>query len=86
LGTDLCFQAPVVLPQERGLKSYAYVDNSPQNPNNPNDPPKAIRFEEPLCELFITQPLAIKTTAAISLLSSIHSNKSGEKKYTEHTE
>jgi hypothetical protein len=58
------FKTPVVLPPGTRIEVVAYLDNSDRNPNNPNDPPKPVRVTDPLCEFFISKPIAAKSTAS----------------------
>jgi hypothetical protein len=58
------FKTPVMLPQGTRIEVVAYFDNSDRNPNNPNDPPKAVRVSDPLCEFFISQPIASRATVS----------------------
>ncbi len=58
------FKKPVGLPAGTRVEVVAYLDNSSENPSNPHDPPKAIRFADPLCEVFLTQTPPAKMTAA----------------------
>lgn len=60
------FKKPVQFPRGTRIEVTAYLDNSDNNRNNPNDTPVALQFDEPLCEIAITQPVQTKTTRKAS--------------------
>lgn len=54
------FKKPVQLPKGTRIEVTAYLDNSSDNPSNPHDPPQAVRFAEPLCELYLAAGASAK--------------------------
>lgn len=43
---------PVPLPKGTRLEITAYINNTDDNPSNPHDPPKAVRLNGALCDLY----------------------------------
>lgn len=57
------FKKPVPLPKGTRIEVTAYLDNSDNNRNNPNDPPVALQFDQPLCEIALTQENQTKSAS-----------------------